>query len=103
MFDRDPGLPRCDVRGDMGSTAWAPSFDDLYNHQLKGLFTAEAIEMVPGTLLYVFYVLLITSSSLTTGVQITTAKYTPLCAHHGAHNHPRPTLLHGLLHSIKCT
>lgn len=57
-FDRDPTLADDDPRGDMGSIAWAPPFADWYKHKLKGYFTAEAIEMVPGTLLYVFLFLI---------------------------------------------
>jgi hypothetical protein len=54
VFDRDPTLPDDDPRGDMGSIAWAPTFEDWYYHRLKGIFRAEAIEMGPRTLLYVF-------------------------------------------------
>ena len=57
-FYKDPSVPKQDPAGDLGSIDWAPNFDDLYAHKFKGYLTAEAIEMVPGTLLYVLPVLI---------------------------------------------
>ena len=48
---RDPSLPQGDLRGDMGGIGWAPKLEGLMAHELKGWFSAEAIEMGPGTLL----------------------------------------------------
>ena len=48
---RDPSLPNTDHQGDMGGIAWSPHIDELQAHYLDGWFVAEAIEMVPGTLL----------------------------------------------------
>jgi hypothetical protein len=56
MFLRDPALPDGDPRGDLGSTKWSPTFLDMYAHKFKGYLVAEAIEMVPGTLLCVSFV-----------------------------------------------
>lgn len=53
-FYRDTSLPDDDPRGDLGSTKWAPPYDDYYEHKFQGYFNAEAIEMGPGTVLYVF-------------------------------------------------
>ena len=49
VFDRDPSLPHRDVRGDMSSTGWAPTFRDFYDHKLEGFFKAEAVELGPRT------------------------------------------------------
>jgi hypothetical protein len=51
IFDRDPGLPRHDVRGDMSSTGWAPPFADFFDHKLPGFFKAEAVELGPRTVM----------------------------------------------------
>lgn len=51
IFYRDPSLKKHDPAGDLGSIDWSTSFSDLYEHKVKGYLTAEAIEMVPGTLL----------------------------------------------------
>jgi len=61
VFHRDPALPDDDLRGNMGSIGWSPPFADWYDHKLKGTFTAEAIEMVAGTLLYVFFAFIASS------------------------------------------
>jgi hypothetical protein len=51
IFDRDLDLADGDTRGDFGSTSWSPNFNDAYGHKFDGYLRAEAIEMVPGTLL----------------------------------------------------
>lgn len=52
-FYRDPALEKKNPAGDLGTIEWSPSFEDLYNHNVKGFLTAEAIEMGPGTILWV--------------------------------------------------
>jgi hypothetical protein len=51
LFYRDRSLARGNPAGDMGSIDWAPASSDLIEHNVKGHLTAEAIEMVPGTML----------------------------------------------------
>lgn len=55
VFDRDHELPDGDPRGDFGSTSWSPALNDAFYHKFDGYLRAEAIEMVPGTLLLVYF------------------------------------------------
>jgi hypothetical protein len=57
VFSKDPSHAKDNPAGDLGSIDWSPPFADLYAHKLKGFLTAEAVEMGPGTILYVFVVL----------------------------------------------
>jgi hypothetical protein len=51
IFYRDPSLPDNDRRGDLGAISWLPNHEEYMSHKFGGWLTAEAIEMVPGTLL----------------------------------------------------
>ena len=101
VFYRNPSLPDGDLRGDMGSISWAASIDELLAHALDGWFVAEAIEMTPGTLLWVNYCVSDLINELLTGFQIAKAEHAPLCRHNGSYNHTGTSLLYVLDHPSK--
>jgi hypothetical protein len=53
IFTRDPSVGPYSMRGDLGTTSFAPPLAQFQDHDLKGWMNAEAILLGPGDMLYV--------------------------------------------------